>query len=167
MIPTLATDRLSLRAPNRADFEPFAAILGDPERARHMGGPFDRERAWGAFAMGVAQWALAGFGVWTVEERATGAYCGDVGLLHPPHYPELEIGWTLTASTEGRGIAHEAALAARDWAWANLAVTSLVSYVAPQNVRSIRLAERLGARPDADAKRQDPSDIVFRHARPA
>jgi RimJ/RimL family protein N-acetyltransferase len=165
--PTLATDRLTLRAPSRADFEPFAAVLADPERARFMGGPFDRERAWALFAMGIAQWPLAGFGVWTIEERATGTYCGDVGLLHPPHYPELELGWTLARSAEGRGIAFEAATAARAWAWSNLAVASLVSYVAPENRRSVRLAERLGARRDDAAPRQDPGDLVFRHARPA
>lgn len=168
MIPILATDRLTLRAPVQADFPAYATVFADAERARFLlGGPTDAERAWGFFAMGIAQWALSGFGVWTVEERATGAYCGDVGLLQPPHYPEVEIGWTLTAEAEGRGIAFEAATAARAWTWHHLAVSSLVSYIDPGNARSIRLAERLGARPDPDAPRQDPGDLVYRHARPA
>jgi RimJ/RimL family protein N-acetyltransferase len=164
--PTLQTERLTLRAPLREDFAPFAAIFAS-ERARYVGGPFDQKGAWHAFATGVAQWHLSGFGVWTVEDRATRGYCGDVGLLHPAFFAETELGWTLTAAAEGRGIAHEAALAARDWAWAHLSVPSLVSYIDRDNARSIRLAERLGARPDPGAARPDPEDVVYRHARPA
>jgi RimJ/RimL family protein N-acetyltransferase len=132
-----------------------------------MGGPVDRVGAWKMFAMGVAQWVLSGFGVWSVEDRATGAYCGDVGLLHPAHYPEIELGWTLVAEAEGRGIACEAAVAARDWAYATLGLKTLVSYIDPENARSIRLAERLGARPDASADRPEPGDLVYRHPGPS
>ena len=38
-----------------------------------------------------------------------------------------------------------------------------VSYIDPGNARSIALAERLGARPDPDAPRADPDDLVYRH----
>jgi RimJ/RimL family protein N-acetyltransferase len=100
-----------------------------------------------------------------VEDRATGAYCGDVGLLHPAHYPEIELGWTLVAEAEGRGIACEAAVAARDWAFGTLGLTTLVSYIGPENARSIRLAERLGAVRDDTAARPEPEDLVYRHTR--
>jgi RimJ/RimL family protein N-acetyltransferase len=90
--------------------------------------------------------------------RATGPDCGDVGLLHPPRDPEPEIGWTPEA--EGRGIAFEAATAAR--ARAHLAGTSLASRVDPGNARSIRL----GARREGAAPGDVPGDIVFRLARP-
>ncbi|CAN5648626.1 GNAT family N-acetyltransferase [soil metagenome] len=163
--PTLTTERLILRPPVRADFGPFAAILAS-DRARFMGAPMDAPRAWRAFAVGVAQWALSGFGAWTVEERATAAYCGDVGLLHPAHYPEVELGWTLTAAAEGRGIAREAAAAARTWAFASLGLAALVSYIDAGNARSVRLAERLGAHPDPGAGRPDPEDLVYRHPGP-
>ncbi|HEU5216740.1 MAG TPA: GNAT family N-acetyltransferase, partial [Gaiellaceae bacterium] len=41
----------------------------------------------------------------------------------------------------------EAALAARDWAYTERRVDRLVSAIAPTNVRSQRLAQRLGATP--------------------
>jgi RimJ/RimL family protein N-acetyltransferase len=164
-IPVIETERLVLRAPRREDFEPFAAIFAD-ERSRHMGGPVDKVGAWKMFAMGAAQWALSGFGVWSVADRATGAYCGDVGLLHPAHYPEVELGWTLVAEAEGRGIAFEAASAARDWAFGALGLRTLVSYIDPDNARSIRLAERLGAVRDDAADRPEPGDLVYRHPGP-
>jgi RimJ/RimL family protein N-acetyltransferase len=164
MIPVLETPRLRLRAPREADFAPFAALYAEP-RARFMGGPLDRVGAWKVFAVGIAQWTLSGFGVWSIQERATGAYLGDVGLTHPPYYPELELGWTLVPGAEGRGIAHEAARAALDWSWAALAVPTLVSYIDPGNARSIRLAERLGAVLDPAAAGPDPEDLVYRHPR--
>jgi RimJ/RimL family protein N-acetyltransferase len=56
----------------------------------------------------------------------------------------------------------------RDWAFTVRGLKTLVSYIAPPNVRSIRLAERLGAVPDIKAARQegDADDLVFRHPAP-
>ena len=76
---------------------------------------------------------------------------GEVGIYHLATYPEPEIGWMLVSGAEGRGIAHEAAAALRAWAYARFGWTTLVSYIDPANARSIRLAERLGARLDTAA----------------
>jgi len=64
---------------------------------------------------------------------------------------------------EGRGYATEAAMAMRDWAMRALRLAGLVSYVHPENHRSAAVAERLGATLDADAPKQDPDDLVYRH----
>jgi RimJ/RimL family protein N-acetyltransferase len=68
---------------------------------------------------------------------------------------------------EGRGIAQEAARAALDWTWAHTGLASLVSYIDPRNHRSIRLAERLGARRDPAARTYDQGDVVLRIGRPS
>lgn len=164
--PTLATDRLTLRAPRLEDFEPYAAFFAS-DRSIHEDGPLDRRDAWREFATSTACWALRGYGVWSIEETATGAWLGEAGIYHPDYYPEAEIGWTLAAGAEGRGVAQEAARMARDWAHEVAGLTTLVSYIGPGNARSIRLAERLGARLDADAPRpaHDPC-LVFRHPAP-
>jgi RimJ/RimL family protein N-acetyltransferase len=39
----------------------------------------------------------------------------------------------------------------------------LVSYIDPANHRSLRLAERLGARPDPGALAEDEGDVVMRY----
>ena len=46
---------------------------------------------------------------------------------------------------------------------AELGLFGLVSYVDPENRRSIAVAERLGARLDPGAPKQDPGDLVYRH----
>src|SRR5690606_13136982 len=63
----------------------------------------------------------------------------------------------------GQGYAFEAASALRDWAFSVRGLPSLVSYCDPENARSIGLARKLGAVPDASAVGQDPEDLVFRH----
>ncbi|NAZ37962.1 GNAT family N-acetyltransferase [Rubellimicrobium sp. CFH 75288] len=165
MIPVLQTGRLTLRGPRRDDFPPYAAFWASP-RSVHEGGPRDTRAAWEDFAAGFGLWTIEGVGTWSVEERATGAFCGIVGLYHPVHFPETEIGWALLEPFEGRGIAFEAARAALDWAWATTSLPSLVSYIDKANARSIRLAERLGAVADPQARPSGPGEVVMRHHRP-
>ncbi|HEU0223455.1 MAG TPA: GNAT family N-acetyltransferase [Paracoccaceae bacterium] len=166
MIPVLATERLILRGPRPGDFPPYAAFWAS-ERSVHEGGPLGEREAWLDFAACFGLWLVRGYGTWSVEERGSGAFLGLVGLYQPIQFPEPDLGWTLMAEAEGRGFAHEAAIAARAWVWENTALPSLVSYIDPANARSIRLAERLGGRRDPEARRVDPGDVVFRHARPA
>ena len=46
-----------------------------------------------------------------VADRETDEPFGVVGIYHPLDWPEPEIGWSLYANAEGRGIGYEAALA--------------------------------------------------------
>lgn len=131
-----------------------------------MGGPFDEWGAWGNFCHDIAGWALFGHGGLVIERREGGAAVGSVNINHGPLFPEKELGWMLFEGFEGRGYVTEAAAAFRDWAFAELGLTTLVSYCDPDNARSIAVAERLGAMRDDDAPRMHENDIVFRHPRP-
>lgn len=144
-IPTLETERLILRANRPEDLEPYVAFYASP-RADNRGGRRDRVEAFRMLAGEAGQWQLRGYGMWAIEMKATGTYCGQAGLWHPEGWPEREVGWMVLAEHEGKGIAHEAALRARAYAWEELGWTRIVSCIRPANTRSIRLAERLGAR---------------------
>ena len=165
-IPTIVTERLILRAPTLADFEPLAAFYAS-DRSVYEDGPYTRKAAWREFCTSVAAWHFFGFGTFTIEARKTGDWVGEVGLNFPDDYPEHEIGWTLGAGFEGKGYAYEAASAARDWAYTDAKLPGLVSYIDPANDRSIRLAERLGAvRDDAAPRPEDDPCLVYRHPAP-
>ncbi len=169
LAPTIDTQRLRLRAHVPADFDAYADMFAS-ERARHMHGPLGRREAWFAFCGDVAQWALFGHGAWGVERLDDGAFVGQVALNKPPHFPELELGWFVIEGAEGKGYATEAAMAARDYAYGELGQDTLVSYVTPENTRSIALAERLGAVRDDAAPRPDGESadevVVYRHPSP-
>ncbi|WP_127903804.1 GNAT family N-acetyltransferase [Solirhodobacter olei] len=160
--PTLSTERLTLRMPRLEDFEPRAAFFATP-RSVHEGGPLDRRAAWRLFASEVGQWPLMGYGPFAVEDRATGAYLGEVGIYHAADYPEAELGWFVTPEAEGKGVAHEAARAVMGWVVTDLGWTRLVNYIAPENERSIALGLRLGGRIDPNLPGTDPGDVVIVH----
>jgi RimJ/RimL family protein N-acetyltransferase len=66
-----------------------------------------------------------------------------------------------------QGIGFEAARKAKDWAFATLNLTTLVSYIDEANAASIALAEKLGAVVDQNAPKCPFEDhLVFRHPKP-
>jgi len=163
MTPTLHTDRLTLRPYKRDDFDAYAAFMAS-ERAIHMDGPLSRDRAWTWFTNDVATWALYGFGSLAIEKD--GAFAGGVGLVHPPQFPEPECGWFIFDGFTGMGLAEEAGRAIIAHTFATTELASIVSYVSEGNIASIRVAEKLGARLDPDAKApEETGTLVYRHTR--
>lgn len=161
MIPTLHTDRLTLRPYLRGDFDAYAAFMAS-DRAIHMDGPLNRDTSWTWFTNDVATWALYGFGTLAIETN--GALAGGVGLVHPPHFPEPECGWFIYDGFAGHGFATEAGRAIIDHTFATTSLTTIVSYISEANTASIRIAESLGAVLDKDAKApEDMGTLVYRH----
>jgi RimJ/RimL family protein N-acetyltransferase len=114
------------------------------------GVPLSREDAWRQMAMLIGHAELRGYGMWALEERATGAFIGRAGLHFPDGWPEPEVGWVLARDFWGRGLAHEAAQAALGHAFGVLGWSRAISLIHPENLRSIRLAERLGERHETE-----------------
>ena len=112
------------------------------------GEPFDPEVVARRFSQRMASWPRAGFGVWSVEERASGRFAGWIGPSHPEFVPELadevELGWTLRPAFWGRGLASEGARAAVSVTFAHLPIQRLISIIHPENARSLAVARGLG-----------------------
>nr|WP_319385624.1 GNAT family N-acetyltransferase [uncultured Roseibium sp.] len=161
-IPTLRTARLILRPMTMGDWPAYFDFM-QSRRSTGMGGPFDRKMAWALFCHDMAQWALMGNGGLMIEDAASGACLGQVGINYGPLFPEHELGWFVYPEAEGKGIAFEAAQGLLAWARTDLKPPGLVSYVDEDNLRSRQLAERLGGVLDADAERPDLNDLVYRH----
>ena len=164
-IPTIETARLILR-PLRIDDWPDYLALMSSMRAIYMGGPHSLTAAWGMFCHDTALWALVGHGALMLEDRWTGQCLGQVSVNAGPLFPEHELGWFVYTHAEGKGYGYEAATAMRHWAFRVRGLQTMVSYVAPANIRSARLAERLGARLDPKAQPLAPEDLVYRHPNP-
>ena len=83
-------------------------------------------------------------------------------------HAQPELGWALIRAYWGHGYATEAAAAIRDWAREALSIDGLVSLISPDNIRSQRVAERLGAIPTEAVTPLDTrrKAVVWRH-RPA
>ena len=158
------TARLTLRQPVPADWDAFRDFMLS-DRSSGVGGPHTLGAAWRKFACEFGHWDIYGFGMWSVTRKGSDACIGMIGPWCPPDWPENEIGWMIFDPTvEGTGIAGEAARAAIDHAFASGWDTA-VSYIAPDNARSIALAEKLGATRDDAAPKPDayPGTLVYRH----
>lgn len=165
-IPVIETERLVLREPRMSDFDAHVSFAMS-ERAHFVGGPFDRFGAWRGFTSGIGHWALFGYGMWTVEDKETGKPAGRIGVHRPDGWPEPELGWSIYQGFEGKGVAFEAALAARRGAGIHFGITAPISFIVPENIRSRHLAERLGAWVEREGELLGHPCLVYRHPKDA
>jgi len=143
-IPVIETERLVLRGPRESDFEAHAAFMSS-DRSQFVGGPQDRWNSWKGLLGQYGHWALRGYGFWTISDHATEVPLGKCGFIYNDGWSEPELGWHIYASAEGKSIAFEAVSAARAHG-VTMGLDGVISYIDPANTRSLRLAERLGAR---------------------
>jgi RimJ/RimL family protein N-acetyltransferase len=147
-IPTIATDRLRLRAWMDEDIYPMAEINKDVRVGKWLGGVIGRDQTEARIKAWVGHWQDRSFGIWAVEERASRQLVGRVGLMHhedwtaSPH--DAEIGWAFSPEVWNRGYATEAAGAALEWARDREDLRTIISITSPNNVRSRRVMEKLG-----------------------
>jgi RimJ/RimL family protein N-acetyltransferase len=167
--PELLTPRLVLRQFTAADHDAYAALCADEDVMRFIGagGTLSHDDAWRSLAGMLGHWALRGHGQWALEERATGVLVGRAGFIDPPGWPGFELGYLLGRAHWGRGYAAEACRAALGQAWNTLGRDHAISLIRPDNARSIRLAERLGATRTDRIDFMGGPTLVYRHEAPA
>ena len=141
----IETDRLILRLPEIGDFDAYAQMVGDEETARYIGGHMVRTAAWRKFLQMPGAWAMQGFAMFSLVEKASGAWIGQAGPWMPEGWPGTEVGWALRREYTGKGYALEAATAAIDWAFDTLGWTEVIHSIQLPNKASVALAERLGS----------------------
>jgi RimJ/RimL family protein N-acetyltransferase len=143
--PTLETARLILRPIQAQDFEAWAAFMADEEVTRFLGGVQVRSVAWRGFLQVAGAWAMQGFSMFSVIEKASGRWVGRLGPWRPEGWPGPEVGWGLAREAWGKGYAMEGAIASIDWAFDHLGWTEVIHSIEAPNVASQNVARRLGS----------------------
>jgi RimJ/RimL family protein N-acetyltransferase len=172
LVPTIETERLVLRAHREDDLAAQARTMADLAVVRHLGGtPFTREDTWRRILAARGLWALFGYGYWAVERKEDAALIGQVGFadfkreMAPAIEGLPEMGWIFAPQAHGRGYAAEAVTAALAWADEKLAGREIVAIIDPDNIPSIRLAERAAFEAGEEATYRGARILLFR--RPA
>ena len=119
--------------------------MGCDDTAKYLVGVLPRATAWRAWSNIAGAWALYGFSMFSIVEKATGAWIGRGGPWCPLDWPGTEVGWGIVASAQRKGYAVEAATAAIDWAFDVLGWTEVIHCIDPENQPSIGVATKLGS----------------------
>lgn len=147
MAIAIKTPRLILRHFKPEDIDPLAAILGDPEVMRYsISGVKTRSQTQEFIAWVLSNYQKYGFGLYAVTLRETKQLIGYCGLLvwYFEEATEIEIGYRLARKYWGKGLATEAGMAVRNYAWQQLQLNRLICLIQPENWRSLGVARKLG-----------------------
>jgi RimJ/RimL family protein N-acetyltransferase len=171
----IETERLRLRLPTLDDANVIGEVVGDPEVVQFLGGQvaLPEEHA-GFIERWLKRWDDHGMGPFVVERREDGRFLGRTGILvwdvstdtwthsgvPDPASAQPEVGWAFARAAWGSGYATESARAVIEWARSERGVRTLVSVIAPANIRSQRVAERLGAIPAETVRLQHSGEAV-------
>ncbi len=143
--PGLDSNRLLLPPLAVEHTDALSTIYADPDVARYVGG--DRLTAEtiplqvAAFA---EEWEQRGYGQSAVLDRKTGEFLGRIGLHFWPEWNEVELGYVLSRSAQGKGFAFEGSMRWIDWAKSESDIDYLIANIHPDNAASIGLAKKLG-----------------------
>lgn len=156
----LETERLLLRDWRDDDRPAFAAMNADPRVMEHFESVLSREESNAAAARFQASIEADGFGFYAVEVKGGVPFVGAVGVkrvtFDAPFTPAVETGWRLGFESWGLGYATEAARACLDHAFGPLGLREVVAFTALENVRSMKVMERIGMTRDLDGDFDHP-----------
>ena len=142
---TIHTQRLILREMRRSDVDGLHMLFSDPLLMRFW--PiFKRTDTAEWVEDSLRRYERDGFGMWTLTLRGSDEAVGDCGMIRHDVDGVMEtgIGWHLRRDLWGQGLATEAALASRVYAFERMGVRQLVATIHPANVASRRVAEKIG-----------------------
>lgn len=148
----IETARLRLEPWDDSHFEQFARFMRDPAVIRFIrADPLDRDRALEQHERSLDEWALNGFGKRAVFDADTDAWLGftelsRVGPGKGSRDDDIEVGYFVEPSQWGKGIATEAAAAARDEAFDQTGILELIGRCRVENTASARVLEKVGFR---------------------
>ena len=142
----LETERLRLREFVPQDADALAAVLGDPVAMQYYPAPFNRKEVEEWIERNIQRYRRAGYGLWAMLLRDTKEVIGDCGcfLRDVDGRDDIEIGYHVRRDLWGNGYATEAAHACMEYAFTKLGVDRVISLIRPENVQSIRVAEKNG-----------------------
>ena len=146
----ILTSNGHLRHMVKGDLSAFSEMNADPQVMEFFPRPWSLEESHAAFERIEIEFAERGFGIYALEFKEE--FAGIVGLSVPTFEayftPCVEILWRLLPRFWGRGIVSEAGAAVLQMAFQTLRMPEIVAFAVAENLRSIRVMERLGMKRD-------------------
>lgn len=142
----LETPRTFMREILGNDFDFLLRMMSDPEVMRYYPAPYTGKDVREFINRMRTCYREEGCGLWMLVDRETGEPLGRVGLLRQRvnGVDEFEIGYMVHRPFWRRGLATEAALAVREYAFAERRLPRVVSLIRSDNLASQGVARKLG-----------------------
>lgn len=142
----LETQRLLLRQYKDEDITPLHSILSDPETMKFYPAPFSIQQTEDWINRNLVRYKNDGYGLWAVCLKDTNELIGDCGLVKQKINDsfEVEIGYHINKKYWSKGFASETAKACKEYGFYILGLNKLISIIDPNNVPSIRVADKIG-----------------------
>lgn len=156
-IPTLTTERLTLRAPTLGDLGAYAAFNDVSETlvGKYRGGKSAAEIK--EVLQGDIDHWQKGFGMWLIT-LSDDQVIGGAGLVHPDNWPCHELTWWLMPDHRRHGYATEASRAVIEFGYAVLGWPQVETHMRDENIPARQLAQRLGGK--IDRRGQFPDGVA-------
>ncbi|HKW89735.1 MAG TPA: GNAT family N-acetyltransferase [Candidatus Acidoferrales bacterium] len=163
----IETGRLILRRMTADDAEALFAVLGDPISMKYYPAAFSRDEVRRWIERWIASYEENGYGLYAIVLKSTGEVIGDCGHARQDvdGETEIEIGYHVLRSLQGRGYATEAARACAEYGFKKLGAKRLVSLIRPENAPSRRVAEKVGMRVWKEIARKGYTHLAYAIAR--
>jgi ribosomal-protein-alanine N-acetyltransferase len=145
----LETPRLRLHVMQPDDVDALLCIFADPKvMAAFQTPPFDRTDMMQWLQRNLDHQIAHGYGLFSVIRKADNVLIGDCGLevMDLDGTQVAELGYDFRSDYWNQGYATEAAQAVRDYAFEQLQLPCLISLIRVGNIRSRRVAEKIGMR---------------------
>lgn len=168
---TFETERLKLRPFTPQDVDDLAAMNADARVMEFLPATMTYDESAAFMRRIIDHQKRHGFSLFALHLKDSGAFCGFTGLLRAEFdaafTPAVEIGWRLPYAAWGQGLGPEAARACLAYGFGCLGLDEIVSFTALQNLRSIRVMEKIGMRhsprDDFDHPNLAPDHALRRH----
>ena len=150
-LPTLHATRIHLRALRADDVTALYGVFGDPQVMRYWSRPafVDQDEVVAYLARIQAGFVAQRLYQWGIADARTDAVIGTTTLYDlDPDNRRCGIGYALRYDRWGQGLAREAMETLLAFCFSILPLRRLEADVDPRNLRSCKLLERLGFRPE-------------------
>lgn len=146
------TQRIALRRLSVADLPAFQAYRHDPAVGLYQGWSAQPDADALAFLNEMATAQLLVPGVWCqigIADKESNALIGDIGICVAADERTAEIGFTLSAASQGKGLASEAVIEVIALLFERTPIGRAVSITDSRNLPALRLLVNVGMRQTA------------------
>jgi len=141
-----STERLVARRWSAGEVDDLLAVYGDAGAMRWVGEgrALARDECERWIDVTMANYAKRGYGMFALEEKATGRVVGHCGIVHPGGQPEPEVKYALRRSHWGSGFATEAVRGLVRYGFEAHGLREMIATAAPENAASHRVLAKAG-----------------------